>query len=64
MTMKISRLPPASARYLGYGKAAILLNSDIAKIGIGIAYLSDFIVRPKIILLIISQTSLSSSSAW
>ena len=45
MTLKISRMPPASARYLQYGKVAIMVNSDITKIASGMSLIADIIVR-------------------
>ena len=42
--MKMSKLPPASARYLGYGKAAVVLSSDMEKIGTGVFWTGDMIV--------------------
>ena len=44
MTLKTSKMPPASIRYLQYGKAAIMLNSDVSKIAQGMALIADLIV--------------------
>ena len=43
MTLKISKMPPASVRYLQYGKAAIMLNSDINKMAAGMTLIADVI---------------------
>ena len=47
MSLKVSRLPPASARYLGYGKAAVIVSSDVEKIADGVFWVGDMIVRIK-----------------
>ena len=43
--MKMAALPPRSERELGYGKAAILLNSDVTKVSSGFASAADLLVK-------------------
>ena len=45
MTMKMAVLPPRAKQELGYGKASILLNSDVTKVSSGFASAADLVVN-------------------